>query len=141
MRPLAVVLAAALLVAGGVRAQAPDRFAGGGLGLVQPVGSFGEVERLGWQVFGAATDTLPVSSTKSMTGHLLSAAAALEALAGLAALVEQAVPPTINLDEPDPECDLCHVRNEAVAHRVNVVLSNSFGFGGSNTSLVLRRAA
>jgi 3-oxoacyl-[acyl-carrier-protein] synthase II len=51
------------------------------------------------------------------------------------------IPPTINLDAPDPECDLCHVPNQAIERNVNVALSNSFGFGGSNTSLVLRRAA
>jgi 3-oxoacyl-[acyl-carrier-protein] synthase II len=83
---------------------------------------------------------VPVSSTKSMTGHLLSAAAAVEALACLAALDRQAVPPTINLDDPDPECDLCHVPHTARPHRVRVAVSNSFGFGGSNTCLVLRAA-
>lgn len=92
-------------------------------------------------VFGSHTMTTPVSSTKSMTGHLVSAAAAVEAVACIAALDRQAIPPTINLDQPDPDCDLCHVPNHAVAARVRTTLSNSFGFGGSNTTLVLRKAA
>jgi len=92
-------------------------------------------------VFGHHAATVPVSSTKSMTGHLLSAAAAVEALACLAAMQQQQIPPTINLETPDPECDLCHVPQQAIARRVNIALSNSFGFGGSNTTLILRRAA
>jgi len=82
-----------------------------------------------------------VSSTKSMTGHLLSAAAAVEALACLVALERQQVPPTINLEHPDPECALRHVPQQALPHAVDVAISNSFGFGGSNTTLVLRKAA
>jgi 3-oxoacyl-[acyl-carrier-protein] synthase II len=92
------------------------------------------------QVFGPAAATVPVSSTKSMTGHLLSGAAAVEALACLVALDRQAVPPTINLDHPDPECELCHVPNVAQERRVRVAVSNSFGFGGSNNCVVLRKA-
>jgi 3-oxoacyl-[acyl-carrier-protein] synthase II len=82
---------------------------------------------------------VPVSSTKSMTGHLLTAAAAVEALACLVAMERGAVPPTINLDEPDPECTLCHVSNQAREQPVRVAVSNSFGFGGSNTCLVLEK--
>lgn len=89
---------------------------------------------------GAAATHVPVSSTKSMTGHLLSAAAAVEILACVAALERQAVPPTINLDHPDAECGLRHVPHEAQARRVQVTASNSFGFGGSNVCLVLRAA-
>jgi 3-oxoacyl-[acyl-carrier-protein] synthase II len=92
-------------------------------------------------VFGPHTASTPISSTKSMTGHLVSAAAAIEALACVAAIQRQSVPPTINLDRPDPECDLCHVPNKALQRAVKVTLSNSFGFGGSNTSLILRKAA
>jgi 3-oxoacyl-[acyl-carrier-protein] synthase II len=92
-------------------------------------------------VFGSHTLTTPVSSTKSMTGHLVSAAAAVEAVACIAAIDRQAIPPTINLDQPDPDCDLCHVPNQALAGRVQTTLSNSFGFGGSNTTLVLRKVA
>jgi 3-oxoacyl-[acyl-carrier-protein] synthase II len=92
-------------------------------------------------VLGEAVHTTPVSATKSMTGHLISAAAAIEAVACLAALDRQALPPTINLDDPDPECALCHVAHQAQSRRVEVTVSNSFGFGGSNTCLVLREAA
>jgi 3-oxoacyl-[acyl-carrier-protein] synthase II len=89
-------------------------------------------------VFGDSIRTTPVSSTKSMTGHLLTAAAAVEALACLVAIERDALPPTINLHDPDPECDLCHVANQARSHTVRVAVSNSFGFGGSNTCLVLK---
>ena len=84
---------------------------------------------------------MPVSSTKSMTGHLLSGAAAVEALACMVALHYQAVPPTINLDDPDPECPLRHVPHQAMSRRTCVTASNSFGFGGSNTCVVLKKAA
>jgi len=89
---------------------------------------------------GGAADRIPVSSTKSMTGHLVSGAAAFEALACLGAIERQAVPPTINLDEPDPGCPLLHVPHVAQPRRVAVAASNSFGFGGSNLCLVLRAA-
>jgi 3-oxoacyl-[acyl-carrier-protein] synthase II len=89
---------------------------------------------------GDAADAIPVSSTKSMTGHLVSGAAAFEALACLGAIERQAVPPTVNLDEPDPACPLRHVPHVARPHRVAVAASNSFGFGGSNLCLVLRAA-
>ena len=105
-----------------------------------PVGDKAEARAL-HAVFGEHAKTTPVSSTKSITGHLLSAAAAIEALACLTAIEQQVIPPTINLDTPDPECDLCHVPNQAIARPVKVALSNSFGFGGSNTSLILRKAA
>jgi 3-oxoacyl-[acyl-carrier-protein] synthase II len=104
-----------------------------------PVGDAAEVRVLK-AVLGDALRSVPVSSTKSMTGHLLTAAAALEALACLVAIERRALPPTINLDDPDPECELCHVANEARPQTVRVALSNSFGFGGSNTCLVLRAA-
>ena len=105
-----------------------------------PVGDVFEARALR-EVLGDAAATTPVSSTKSMTGHLLSAAAAVEALACLAAIERSAVPPTINLDDPDPECDLCHVANQARERSVRVALSNSFGFGGSNICVVFRRVA
>jgi 3-oxoacyl-[acyl-carrier-protein] synthase II len=89
-------------------------------------------------VLGSAVHSVPVSSTKSMTGHLLTAAAAVEALACLIAIDRGALPPTINLADPDPECDLCHVANQARSQKVRVAVSNSFGFGGSNTCLVLK---
>jgi 3-oxoacyl-[acyl-carrier-protein] synthase II len=105
-----------------------------------PAGDTAEAKVL-QMVLGEATPRVPVSSTKGMTGHLLSGAAALNALACLAALERQALPPTINLDDPDPECALCHVANQAQERPVRVAVSNSLGFGGSNTCLVLRKAA
>jgi 3-oxoacyl-[acyl-carrier-protein] synthase II len=104
-----------------------------------PVGDAAEARVLK-SVFGQAVHSVPVSSTKSMTGHLLTAAAAVEALACLVAIERHALPPTINLVDPDPECNLCHVPNHSREHRVRVAVSNSFGFGGSNTCLVLKSA-
>jgi 3-oxoacyl-[acyl-carrier-protein] synthase II len=92
-------------------------------------------------VLGAAAATVPVSSVKSMTGHLLSGASAMNVLGCLAAMERQAAPPTINLDNPDPECALCHVAGSAQEHPVRVAVANSLGFGGSNTCLVLRKVA
>ncbi len=83
---------------------------------------------------------IPVSSTKSMTGHLLGAGGALEAALCTAALRDGIMPPTINLDDPDDECDLDYVPNSARHAELNVVLSNSFGFGGHNSVLVFTRA-
>ncbi len=88
-------------------------------------------------VFGRHVDRLPVSATKSMTGHLLGAAGALEALLCIRALETGILPPTTNLANPDPECALDHVANEARRAPVRVALSNSFGFGGTNVSLIL----
>jgi 3-oxoacyl-[acyl-carrier-protein] synthase II len=109
-------------------------------GTSTPVGDVAET-RVIKAVLGEAAARVPVSSTKSMTGHLLSGAAAIDALACLVAIQRQVVPPTINLTDPDPECDLCHVANEARPHPVRVAVSNSFGFGGSNTCIVLRKVA
>jgi 3-oxoacyl-[acyl-carrier-protein] synthase II len=92
-------------------------------------------------VLGDGVRRVPVSSTKSMTGHLISASAAVEAIACMAALERQALPPTINLDDPDPDCDLCHVAHQARPQPTRVVVSNSFGFGGCNTCLLLRKVA
>ncbi|GIW79581.1 MAG: 3-oxoacyl-[acyl-carrier-protein] synthase 2 [Gemmatales bacterium] len=108
-------------------------------GTGTPAGDRAEARTL-HHVFGEAVAKIPVSSTKSMTGHLLTGASALEAVACLAAIDRQAVPPTINLDDPDPDCDLCHVRNEAQPRKLRTVISNAFGFGGSNSCVVFRRA-
>jgi len=105
-----------------------------------PVGDACEARVL-QAVLGQHTRRVPVSSTKSMTGHLLGAAAAIEALACLTAIRYRAIPPTINLDHPDPQCDLHHVANTARQGVVRIAVSNAFGFGGHNTSLVLRSAA
>lgn len=102
-----------------------------------PVGDICEANVL-QEVLGPSLLRTPISSTKSMTGHLLTAAAAVEALACVVAMERSALPPTINLDNPDPECNLCHVANQAQQRPVKVAVSNSFGFGGSNTCLVLR---
>jgi 3-oxoacyl-[acyl-carrier-protein] synthase II len=90
-------------------------------------------------VFGAHADQLAVSSTKSMTGHLLGAAGGLEAIIMIKSIEEQFIPPTINYETPDPECDLDYVPNKGRHANVEVVMSNSFGFGGQNACLVARK--
>ena len=90
-------------------------------------------------VFGAHAERLAVSSTKSMTGHLMGAAGAVEAIACVKSLETGWVPPTINYEHPDPECDLDYVPNQARQVAPQVALSNSFGFGGHNGCLILRR--
>jgi 3-oxoacyl-[acyl-carrier-protein] synthase II len=104
-----------------------------------PVGDVAEAGAIR-MALGPAADGIPVSSTKSMSGHLISGAAAFEALACLAAIDRQAVPPTVNLDRPDPDCRLDHVPHVARPRTIRVAASNSFGFGGSNLCLVLRAA-
>lgn len=91
------------------------------------------------RTFGAHADQVAVSSTKSMTGHLVHAAGALEAAFSVLAIRDQVAPPTINFEQRDPECDLDYVPNEARQMKVDAVLSNSFAFGGNNGSLVFRR--
>ena len=91
------------------------------------------------KVFGAAAYRVPIWSTKSMTGHLLGGAGALEAAISLLAIGNGVIPPTINLENPDPECDLDYVPNEARRAEVDTVMSNSFGFGGHNVALVFTR--
>jgi 3-oxoacyl-[acyl-carrier-protein] synthase II len=90
-------------------------------------------------LFGERAYRIPVSSTKSMTGHLMGAGGGIEAIATIRAIQTGVVPPTINQEHPDPDCDLDYVPNEARQHEVTVGMSNSFGFGGHNATLVLRR--
>jgi 3-oxoacyl-[acyl-carrier-protein] synthase II len=80
-----------------------------------------------------------LSSTKSMTGHLLGAAGAVEAVASILAITNGIVPPTINFSNPDPECDLNYTFNKPQKREMNVALSNAFGFGGHNTSILFRK--
>ncbi len=107
-------------------------------GTSTPLGDIAESQAIR-RVFGAAADTLAVSSTKSTTGHLLGAAGGVEAVFSVLALRDQVVPPTINLENPDPACDLDYVPNTARELPLNASLSNSFGFGGTNGSLLFRR--
>jgi 3-oxoacyl-(acyl-carrier-protein) synthase len=90
-------------------------------------------------VFGAQAYRVPISSTKSMTGHLLGASGALEAAVCVQVLLDGLLPPTINYETPDPECDLDYVPNRARQKAVRHVMSNSFGFGGHNATLILSR--
>ena len=107
-------------------------------GTSTPLNDKGEVLAVK-QVFGDHAKSLRMGSTKSMTGHLLGAAGGLETVISALTIDRGVIPPTINLTEPDPDCDLDHVPNEAVETRVDTVLSNSFGFGGHNVALILRR--
>ena len=91
------------------------------------------------RVFGERAYKIPVSSTKSMIGHLLGAAGAVEAIFTILALRDQICPPTINYEHPDPECDLDYVANTARKHPINFAISNSFGFGGTNAVLAFKR--
>jgi len=90
-------------------------------------------------VFGKTAYDIPVSSTKSMTGHLLGAAGGIEAVFSVLAIDRSVIPPTINYEFPDPECDLDYVPNKSRASNVDVALSNSFGFGGTNACILFRK--
>jgi 3-oxoacyl-[acyl-carrier-protein] synthase II len=107
-------------------------------GTSTPAGDIAEARAVK-QVFGAHAHKLAVSSTKSMHGHLLGAAGAVEAIICILALRDQVAPPTINLDNPDADCDLDFVPHTARQMRIDCALSNSFGFGGTNGSLIFRR--
>jgi 3-oxoacyl-[acyl-carrier-protein] synthase II len=91
------------------------------------------------RLFGEHARTVAISSTKSMTGHLLGAAGGLEAGITVLAIRHQLIPPTINYDTPDPECDLDYVPNVKRARKIEYALSNSFGFGGTNGALLFKR--
>lgn len=106
-------------------------------GTSTPAGDIGETIGIR-RTFGEAADNLLVSSTKSTTGHLLGAAGVAEGIFCVQAINNQVVPPTINLDNQDPDCDLDYVANTARDAKVRTAISNSFGFGGTNGSLVFR---
>lgn len=91
--------------------------------------------------FGEQAYKVPISATKSMTGHALGGAGAVEAVASIKTILENEIHPTINLHNPDPECDLDYVPNVSRKQQVDTVMSNSFGFGGQNACLILRRFA
>jgi 3-oxoacyl-[acyl-carrier-protein] synthase II len=93
------------------------------------------------RTFGNAAYSVPISSTKSMMGHLIAAAGSVEAIVCLLSIRDGVLPPTVNLETPDPECDLDYIPNEARRKVVDTALSNSFGFGGQNITLILRRFA
>ena len=107
-------------------------------GTSTPIGDVIETRALK-RVFGERAKQVPVSSTKSMTGHLLGGAGGLEAGISVLALRDQILPPTINQETPDPECDLDYVPNHARKASVEYALSNSFGFGGTNAALIFKR--
>jgi 3-oxoacyl-[acyl-carrier-protein] synthase II len=107
-------------------------------GTSTPLGDINETQAL-QAAFGDAARGLVVSSTKSMTGHLLGGSGGIEIVATALALVHQVAPPTINLHDPDPECDLDYCANEARPMKIEYAMKNSFGFGGTNGTLVLKR--
>ena len=107
-------------------------------GTSTPVGDVNETQALK-EVFGEHARKLAVSSTKSMTGHLLGAAGGIESVITVLSIVKGVLPPTINYETPDPECDLDYVPNTARAAQVRTALTNSFGFGGTNASLIFTR--
>lgn len=90
-------------------------------------------------IFGDRAKTINISSTKSMTGHLLGAAGAMEMMVATLSIYENIIPPTINYETPDPECDLNYTPNKAVKKTVRAAISNSFGFGGHNTCLCVKK--
>ena len=108
-------------------------------GTSTPLGDIAETIAIKRALGAADAARVAVSSTKSMTGHLLGAAGGVEAIFTVLALRDQVAPPTINLDHPDPQCDLDYVPKVARQMKIDVALSNSFGFGGTNGSLVFRR--
>ena len=107
-------------------------------GTSTPLGDIGETKAIK-ELFGDYAYKLNVSSTKSMTGHLLGAAGAVEAIASVLTVKNDIVPPTINFEHPDPECDLNYTFNKAVKRKVYIAMSNAFGFGGHNTSVLFKK--
>ncbi|MGW8369661.1 MAG: beta-ketoacyl-[acyl-carrier-protein] synthase family protein, partial [Gammaproteobacteria bacterium] len=107
-------------------------------GTSTPLGDVAETVAIK-RAFGDHASDLSVSSTKSTTGHMIGAAGGAEAIFTILALVDQVVPPTINLEEPDPECDLDYTPNTARERNLTAALSNSFGFGGTNGTVIFRK--
>jgi 3-oxoacyl-[acyl-carrier-protein] synthase II len=107
-------------------------------GTSTPLGDLAETKAMK-SVFGPHARKLMISSTKSQLGHLLGASGGVELVASALTIDRGAIPPTINLDSPDPDCDLDYVPNTARRARVNLAMSNSFGFGGHNASLLIGR--
>lgn len=107
-------------------------------GTSTQLGDIGETKAIK-KVFGNYAYELSLSSTKSMTGHLLGAAGAVEAIASILAIQYNKIPPTINFENPDPECDLNYTFNKPVDKEVKIALSNAFGFGGHNTSVIFKK--
>jgi 3-oxoacyl-[acyl-carrier-protein] synthase II len=109
-------------------------------GTSTPLGDIAETKAIK-KVFGEQAYKLNLSSTKSMTGHLLGAAGAVEAIASILAIKNDIVPPTINFEFPDPECDLNYTFLKPQEREINIALSNAFGFGGHNTSVLFKKFA
>jgi 3-oxoacyl-[acyl-carrier-protein] synthase II len=107
-------------------------------GTSTPLGDVAETQAIK-AVFGAGAHDVPITANKSMLGHGLGSAGAMETLAAVLAIQDNVLPPTINLDHPDPECDLDYVPHTARAAKVDIVLKNSFGMGNQNACLVLKR--
>jgi 3-oxoacyl-[acyl-carrier-protein] synthase II len=107
-------------------------------GTSTPLGDISETLAIK-KIFGDHAYKMSLSSTKSMTGHLLGAAGAVEAIASIMAINNSTVPPTINFENPDPQCDLDYTFNKPVKKNINIALSNAFGFGGHNTSVLFKK--